>query len=171
MKQIFLFIAFLALSFIIPSNTYGQISIKTEGTTTIDSYVMKSLHCSVKHYNDAYYLVLDNINNAKPMEIHLGKNKEETYESLNSLYSWYKNAKNKEYIVFQSENKDITLYRLNAVDAYFSTNSVEYIKSLIKGATWGFSNNKVDENSSTSHIEFLPKLLKRAMDNLSNMED
>ena len=111
---------------------FGQITISNEGSSRVEDYVIKGMYYNIKCYDSVYILNIKDIESTEFIRIKLGNTTKEAYNSLNTLYDWFKQAKTKDYIEFNTGETIITMYKYTSTVPYFSEGDIEYIKSYIK---------------------------------------
>ena len=111
---------------------FGQITISSEGSSRVEDYVIKGMYYNIKCYDSVYILNIKDLESTEFIRIKLGNTTKEAYNSLNTLYDWFKQAKTKDYIEFNTGETIITMYKCTSTVPYFSEGDIEYIKSYIK---------------------------------------
>ena len=111
---------------------FGQITISSEGSSRVKDYVIKGMYYNIKCYDSVYILNIKDFESTEFIRIKLGNTTKEAYNSLNALYDWFKQAKTKDYIEFNTGETIITMYKYAPTVPYFSEGDIEYIKSYIK---------------------------------------
>lgn len=112
--------------------SFGQISFSNNGSNRSENYLTKGTQGNIKITTDSVYIlnILD-IESTNVLHIKLGNNEEETYQSLNTIISWFDNAQNKEFVEINVEDKIITLYKYAESYIYFSDADSDYIKNYL----------------------------------------
>lgn len=152
--------------------SFGQITISSVGSSRVEDYVIKGMYYNIKCYDSVYVLNVKDLESTEYIRIKLGNNPEEAYNSLNSLYEWFKSAKTKNYIEFTAGETTITMYKYTSTVPYFSDGDIEYIKSYIKStvmqAMFGTPYRRRNNDKMVGCIDDigqLKKALKRLQDN------
>ena len=149
--------------------SFGQISFSNNGSNRSENYLTKGTQGNIKITADGVYIlnILD-IESTNILHIKLGNNKEETYQSLNTIISWFNNAQNKEFVEINVEDKIITLYKYAGSYIYFSDADSDYIKNYLHKAAMtsmfgGYQRKRVND----SFIGYITiSQLRRAIENL-----
>jgi hypothetical protein len=149
--------------------SFGQISFSNSGSNRSENYLTKGTQGNIKITADGVYIlnILD-IESTNVLHIKLGNNKEETYQSLNTIISWFDNAQNKEFVEINVEDKIITLYKYAGSYIYFSDADGDYIKNYLQKAAMtsmfgGYQRKRVND----SFIGYITiSQLRRAVENL-----
>lgn len=149
--------------------SFGQISFSNNGSNRSENYLTKGTQGNIKITTDGVYIlnILD-VESTNVLHIKLGNDEEETYESLNTIISWFDNAQNKEFVEINVEDKIITLYKYAGSYIYISDADSDYIKNYInKGMMTGLFGAPQRKRANDNFVGWIQiSQLRRAIEKL-----
>jgi hypothetical protein len=144
--------------------SFAQITISNGGSSKTSDYIMKDPYFNIRQIDTMFFLNIKDVESTEFIRISLGATPSEAYQSLTTLCDWFKSAKTKDYIEFETNGQMVTMYKYASSVPYFSDGDVEYIKRYIEKSMmqgfFGTPNRKRENDKMVGWITSIGQLKK-----------